>query len=696
MKRTSLALASALLVVAALVFLAPLALDWIFFSGRAWPRMHLEGLQTAAVVLFAAVQLATVAALAAMLRRAFGVWRAGAALWALAATATGLWPLVALLPAARRLGNRPAARFAAAGGAALLAAAASGAVARWTGLALFWPAFALAALGTALVLAALAAFSGTPRAFRPFGVAFAAMLVASLASQPSFRAGRYQREADARLLAVLERTGSPIRPGAPFPGAVPPVAEADDPVAAVDAGTLEADKASFHELRGMIVELEEPDPDDADGVAGDFRRHPLVPEESAAFAAWLASHPNLAAVAEAVSAPGGYRSCLPGLETAADIDARTDKVALEPRLFDCLHLANFLSFRAKVRLAAGDAAAAADDVRRIDRLAALADREPTMIGGIVAGALRQMRRSLLSARIDRWPDDVLDAFARDAERDADLAERDWKRYVAGELVFMDATLRSLPEDAVPSFDFRQPRDLGGLARLFLRYWFARERLAFLDFAETEMDAIDAALALPPGPERAAAFDALLESEKRRAAVLPPGAALFAGSWSFFFVERQNGFRTAADFVRAAVAVEKWRRAHGGETPPSLDALVEAGLLRDLPRDARTGEPLAYDPGPLRVPEEFVRRLADPDAVACQEQDWLAGTPAGDVLRERLGDEPEPQDYSADPRRLPAQTLPGFRLEMKKAGSIVDFPVTRSPASDESHAESAEGAKEPAP
>ena len=689
MKRTSIVLSSALLVVAATVFLAPLALDWIFFSGRAWPRMNLEGLRAAAVVLFAVAQLATIVALAAMLRRAFGVWRAGAALWAIAATATGLWPLVALLPAARRLGNRPAVRFAAAGGVALLAAAASGAVARWTDLALFWPAFALTALGTALLLAALAAFSGTPRAFRPFGVAFAAMLVASLVSQPSFRAGLYQREADARLLAVLERTGSPIRPGAPFPGAVPPVAEADDPVAAVDEGVFGADKASLHELRGMIVELE-PDPDDPDDVAGDFRRHPLVPEETAAFAAWIVSHPDFPAAAEAVSAPGGYRSCLPGLETAADIDARTDKVALEPRLFNCFDLANFLSFRAKVRLAAGDAAAAADDVRRIDRLAALADREPTVIGGIVAGAFRQIRRSLLSAGIDRWPDEVLDAFARDAERDADLAERDWKRYVAGELVFMDATLRSLPEDALPSFDFRQPRALGGLARPFLRYWFARERLAFLDFAETEMDAIDAALSLPPGPERAAAFDALQESEKRRAAVLPPGAALFAGSWSFFFVERQNGFRTAADFVRAAVAVEKWRRAHGGETPPSLGALVEAGLLRDLPRDARTGEPLAYDPGPLRIPEEFVRRLADPDAVACQKQDWLAGTPAADVLRARLGGEPEPQDYSADPRRLPAQTLSGFRLEPRKngAGPMTDFPVTRSPAAEKTHAESA--------
>ena len=136
---------------------------------------------------------------------------------------------------------------------------------------------------------------------------------------------------------------------------------------------------------------------------------------------------------------------------------------------------------------------------------------------------------------------------------------------------------------------------------------------------------------------------------------------------------------------------------------AFTAAAQSTRIRGRVTDARTGEPLAYDPGPLRVPDEFVRRLADPDAVACQEQDWLAGTPAGDVLRARLGGEPEPQDYAADPRRLPAQTLPGFRLELKKAGTgpMTDFPVTRSPAAekthaesaeDESHAESAEGAE----
>ena len=48
MKRPSRLVCCGLLAAFALVFLAPFALDWIFFSGRAWPRMHLEGLRAAA------------------------------------------------------------------------------------------------------------------------------------------------------------------------------------------------------------------------------------------------------------------------------------------------------------------------------------------------------------------------------------------------------------------------------------------------------------------------------------------------------------------------------------------------------------------------------------------------------------------------------------------------------------------------
>lgn len=696
MKRPARLLSLGLLAAFAMVFLAPIALDWIFFSGRLWPRMHLEGLRAAAVVAFAVAQLAIFAGLAAALRRAFGIWRLGAALWALAAVATGLWPLAALLPVARRVGNRPAAFSSAAGGAALLAAAAAAAAARFAGFPLFWPVFALAALGVALVLAAATSLPAPPLRRRPVAVAFAAVLAVSLAAQPALRAGRFQREADERLLAVLERTGSPIRPGAPFPGAVPAVAESDDPVAAIDEAELDADEASFHALREMVGLL---DAESLEDGADEYRRHPFEPEEIAALGAWFAAHANLAAAAEATSAPGGYRSCLPGVVSSAGIDGSGAGTFLEPRLHALLAHARFLAVRCKARLAAGDADGAVADLGRLDRLAAIAEREPSMIGGLTATAFCQIRDGVLFAGIDRWSDETLDAFAQAADATADRAKTGWKRYVAGELVFSDATLRALPEGTLPATGFgTSRRNLGGAARPFLRYWFARERLAFLDFAERGMADLDAALAAPPGPERAAAFEALRREEGRRNAVLPPGAAFLAGAWSLCFERLTLGEETRADFVRAAVAVERWRRAHGGKCPPSLEVLVESGALARLPRDGRTGEPLAYDPGPLRFPEETVPGLANPDAVAFRE--FEAWSPRDlkteNVLRSRIGGEPGPRDAAPEPRRLPATTIPGFRLYQPapsgRPGRMVDFPVTRSPDAEGAHAESAETAE----
>ena len=47
--------------------------------------------------------------------------------------------------------------------------------------------------------------------------------------------------------------------------------------------------------------------------------------------------------------------------------------------------------------------------------------------------------------------------------------------------------------------------------------------------------------------------------------------------------------------RLVIAAEKWRRAHGGENPPSLDALVP-DYLAAVPRDpwSQAGEPIKYD------------------------------------------------------------------------------------------------------
>ena len=60
--------------------------------------------------------------------------------------------------------------------------------------------------------------------------------------------------------------------------------------------------------------------------------------------------------------------------------------------------------------------------------------------------------------------------------------------------------------------------------------------------------------------------------------------------SYFVVQCLN--RTRA---RIILASEKWRRAHGGENPQTLEALVP-DYLAAVPRDpwSKSGEPIKYD------------------------------------------------------------------------------------------------------
>ena len=108
-------------------------------------------------------------------------------------------------------------------------------------------------------------------------------------------------------------------------------------------------------------------------------------------------------------------------------------------------------------------------------------------------------------------------------------------------------------------------------------------------------------------------------------------------------------RDKASFVRAAVAVERFRRARVA-LPPSLDALVPE-FISDIPRNARTGEPLLYEPGPIEIPEETFPLLRDPDEAAAESRNRSGDT--------RLAS----HDESRETRTLPAMTLPGFRLTL---------------------------------
>ncbi len=235
-----------LFVPASLALCAHLVAWWVFLSGCRWPLAFHEGLEWAGGAILLASSVLLVVGLARLLRAAFRVPRLAAVAWALAAAATGLWPLVAILPSARRAGNAAAARLAAWGGALFLVAAAL-AVAGRAGAPVFWPLLASGAAGTALVLASLRALDGGSRPHRALAWAFAAVLLVSLATQPALHVARVRRQADAAFAELREAIGAPADPESFYPGP-PPVAEADDPVAALDPGTLEAQTDSFLSL----------------------------------------------------------------------------------------------------------------------------------------------------------------------------------------------------------------------------------------------------------------------------------------------------------------------------------------------------------------------------------------------------------------------------------------------------------------
>ena len=155
-----------------------------------------------------------------------------------------------------------------------------------------------------------------------------------------------------------------------------------------------------------------------------------------------------------------------------------------------------------------------------------------------------------------------------------------------------------------------------------------------------------------------------EEDDSRGTALPPLAAAFSASLPVAF-ERIVFLRDKASFVRAAVAVERFRRAKGA-LPPSLDALVPE-FISDIPRNARTGEPLLYEPGPIEIPEETLPLLRDPDEAAAESTAKFKNLfgDAKTLSVQQIVDAVNKECRAPAPetRALPAMTLPGFRLTL---------------------------------
>ena len=177
------------------------------------------------------------------------------------------------------------------------------------------------------------------------------------------------------------------------------------------------------------------------------------------------------------------------------------------------------------------------------------------------------------------------------------------------------------------------------------FWAAGERRTSHRNALLSWRAAEDVLRAGPDAVVGPAIDRLREDEEKREKAATPAAGMTFSHVSDWLESDVVAPRDHASFVRAAVAVERYRRANGGVLPPTLDALVP-DYLPAVPRAARTGEPLVYEPGPIEIPAETLHVLADSDAAAARSADEFE-----DCF----------DDVGPETRTLPPVVLPGFRL-----------------------------------
>ena len=404
------------------------------------------------------------------------------------------------------------------------------------------------------------------RSFFPFLFSlFTAALCAAADSAPS--ADALRAEADALAADIAARLGSSVRPGVPFPGYRPPVAPDADPFAAIDPDAFEADRAELARLTDH-----RPKPTPSSPI-------PDYSTEAARRADVLPRLTNLAAAADAFATPG-YRSSLPGLVFPPDGPSSPDTYWIEPRFTDAVIAARYLVHRIRLALAQGNPASALADRARLLAVTDILLREPGSLGPSVTVSFRNP-----AAYPDLPPDALADA-ARDASALADDLEARWPDLLLSsfhcDLSDALVNLGPAPDDT--------PADV----------WVQTLRLAAIRCLDTTADAIRAALALPPGPERAAALSELSSfsfgPEVPSPEILAKETVTVAWHGTFITLARS---RDNASVVLAAVALLRYHRDTGA-LPDTLGALVP-DYLPALPLAFADGASLTYTPVSTPLP-----------------------------------------------------------------------------------------------
>ena len=474
----------------------------------------------------------------------------------------------------------------------------------------------MAVAGVAWILTGLWDVAGRGRRVWVGGAAVALAVLVAAQALSGVAVQRAREEADGLLREVLARCGE-----VPQEKARPPVAEAEDRLAGL--ADLQAEREDWMAFAVERMRRER---------AG--RLHPEGADEREYVRGWVEGHPGLAAVAEALADPG-YRSCLEGGTLAGEAAAGVAEPAwLEPRMEAARAGAGILELRARLAFGDGDAAGGMADVERLRRLAERMEREAWAPGALTAEGMRDaVVRHVLAKSIGTWPEEALEEAVREAARLAALGGEDWRRWAAREIAVGDDRCRrglpGLPKSFAAALGYGMPEGVDGKAggpgdSRARAFWMQRDRCVLLrDWAWT-LDALDGVEAAAPGEEREAAWAAYAEEARRREWTFSLLMAGIGEAKGLTWRRLVFGRRTRAEVVRAAVAVERWRRAHGGELPASLEEVPPP------PRDAWSGEALAYEPGPLEIPEERLVPVGGSGErvfPACEVPGWRLGWPA---------------------------------------------------------------------
>ena len=291
---------------------------------------------------------------------------------------------------------------------------------------------------------------------------------------------------------------------------------------------------------------------------------PLTDETREKVRDWFRKHEDAVAALEKVADTTGYRSCLPYDETPSGVP----NVAFlsEPRAGELAFDARVLAARGKLALLDGDVGTAERCLDRIAGLESILLIHPC--DAVFAALARSSRVRLFLAGVRDWPDERLEAAAREAEavrREAQQSLRDWtKTFVLGytyilcdepgQYAAMPVGLGQPEDDDSPEETFG---DWSNLRR-------AREHLALLEFYDEIFRAIDRlpddAEGKEPTPGARAVCDelgAVRDKSKGLVAQILDNTAIpgFKPLW----VDARN----EAGDILSAVAAERERR--GAET-----------------------------------------------------------------------------------------------------------------------------------